>query len=114
VRITDLLTEINGRHGLPKFDDDKTWVDPVVGLGGRLQLTDRWETFAEGDISGFGVGSDITWDWAAGVGYQFELCGHASFFLRAGYRMLYQDYKDGGFEWDVTYKGPVVGPTTRF
>lgn len=42
VRITDLRTEINGRHGLPKFDDDKTWVDPIVGLGGRLEITDRW------------------------------------------------------------------------
>jgi hypothetical protein len=113
VRITDLRTEINGRHGLPKFDDDKTWVDPVVGLGGRLQLTDRWETFAEGDIGGFGVGSDLTWNWVAGIGYGFELFGHASF-VRAGYRMLYQDYKDGGFEWDVTYKGPTAGLTTRF
>ncbi len=113
VRITDLRTEINGRHGLPKFDDDKTWVDPVIGLQGRLELTERWEAFAEGDIGGFGVGSDITWSWVAGIGYGFELFGHHSF-VRAGYRMLYQDYKDGGFEWDVTYKGPIVGLTTRF
>ena len=77
VRITDLRTEINGRHGLPKFDDDKTWVDPVIGLQGRLELTERWEAFAEGDIGGFGVGSDITWDWVAGIGYGFELFGHA-------------------------------------
>ena len=35
VRVTELRTEINGRHGLPKFDDDKTWVDPIVGLQGR-------------------------------------------------------------------------------
>ena len=113
VRVTELRTEINGRHGLPKFDDDKTWVDPIVGLQGRLELTERWEAFAEGDIGGFGVGSDITWDWVAGIGYGFELFGHQSF-IRAGYRMLYQDYKDGDFEWDVTYKGPIVGLTTRF
>ena len=36
VRVTDMRTEINGRHGLPKFDDSKTWADPIVGLGGRL------------------------------------------------------------------------------
>lgn len=112
-RITNLRTEINGRRGLPKFDDDKTWVDPLVGLAGRLELTDRWETFAEGAVGGFGVGSDLTWDWSAGIGYGFELFGRQSF-LRAGYRMLYQDYEDGGFEWDVTYKGPMVGLTTRF
>ena len=113
VRLTYMRTEINGRHGLPKLDDSKTWADPIVGLGGRLQLTDRWETFAEGDIGGFGVGSDLTWSWAAGIGYGFELFGRPSF-VRAGYRVLYQDYKDGGFEWDVTYKGPIVGLTTRF
>src|SRR5215510_6974563 len=98
VRVTYMRTEINGRHGLPKFDDDKTWADPIVGLGGRLQVTQRWETFAEGDIGGFGVGSDLTWSWTAGIGYGFELFGRQSF-VRAGYRMLYQDYKDGGFEW---------------
>jgi hypothetical protein len=108
-----MRTEINGRRGLPKFDDSKTWADPLVGLGGRLQLTDRWEAFAEGDVGGFGVGSDLTWSWTAGIGYGFELFGRPTF-VRAGYRMLYQDYKDGGFEWDVTYHGPVVGLTTRF
>ena len=113
VHLTYRRTEINGRHGLPKFDDDETWEDPIVGLGGRLQLTDRWESFAEGDIGGFHVGSDIIWSWTAGIGYGFELFGRASF-IHAGYRMLYQDYKDGGFAWDVTYKGPVVGITIRF
>jgi hypothetical protein len=113
VRVTYMRTEINGRRGLPKFDDSKTWADPIVGLGGRLQLTEGWETFAEGDVGGFGVGSDLTWSWTAGVGYGFELFGRPSF-LRAGYRMFYQDYKDGGFEWDVTYQGPIVGLTTRF
>jgi hypothetical protein len=114
VRVTNLRTEINGRRGRPKVDDDKTWVDPVVGRQGRLELTGRWEAFAaEGDVGGFGAGSDLTWDWVAGVGYGFELFGPQSF-VRAGYRMLYQDHKDGGFEWDVTYEGPVVGLTTRF
>ena len=113
IRLTDLRTEINGRHGLPKLDEDKTWVDPLVGLAGRMEITDRWEALAEGDIGGFGVGSDITWDWFAGIGYGFQLLGHPSF-VRAGYRMLHQDYRDGDFEWDVTYKGPVVGVTTRF
>ena len=112
-RITDLRTEINGRHGLPKFDDSKTWIDPIIGLGTRLELSEHWEIFGDGGIGGFGVGSDLTWDWLLGAGYGFELFGRQSFF-RAGYRMLYQDYKDGNFEWDVTYQGPIVGVTTRF
>ena len=45
----------------------------MVGVGslyrllGRLELIEHWEVFAEGDIGGFDVGSDITWDWVAGV-----------------------------------------------
>ena len=38
-RVTYMRTEINGRHGLPKLDDSHTWVDPIVGLGGRLDAT---------------------------------------------------------------------------
>ncbi|HMR33989.1 MAG TPA: hypothetical protein PKA13_06065 [Geminicoccaceae bacterium] len=112
-RVVDLRLELNGRHRLPDNDESETWVDPVVGLHGRIELTDRWELLAEGDIGGFGVGSDISWSWLAAVGYRFEPLGHDTF-LRAGYRMLHIDYEDGGFEWDVTYKGPMVGLTMRF
>lgn len=112
-RVVDLRLELNGRHRLPDNDENETWVDPVVGLNGRIELTDRWELLAEGDIGGFGVGSDISWSWLAAIGYRFEPLGRDTF-LRAGYRMLHVDYEDGGFEWDVTYKGPLVGITMKF
>jgi opacity protein-like surface antigen len=76
-------------------------------------LTERWELFAGADIGGFGVGSNLTWQWLAGLGYRFELLGRKSF-LRAGWRMLDIDYTDGGFKWDVTYSGPILGMTVRF
>ncbi len=112
-RVVDLRLELNGRHGLPKTDESETWVDPLVGLQGRVELTDRWELLAEGDVGGFGVGSDLAWSWLAAVGYRFEPLGHDTF-LRAGYRMLHLDYESGGFKWDVTYKGPLVGLTMKF
>jgi hypothetical protein len=59
LRVTDLRAEINGRRGLPALDDVKTWVDPSVGLQGRIELPERWEAFAEGDIGGFHVASDL-------------------------------------------------------
>ena len=69
-----LVAEINGRHGLPKFDDDKTWFDPIVGLEGR----------ARGHRASGGVRRGRyrrlrrrlrphLGDWVAGVGYGFEL-----------------------------------------
>jgi hypothetical protein len=112
-RLVDLRLEVNGRHGLPKNDKSETWVDPIVGLGGRTQLTERLELFGSADIGGFGIGSDFTWQWIAGGGYRFDLLGRETFF-RAGWRMLSIDYEDGGFKWDVTYSGPILGLTMRF
>jgi hypothetical protein len=112
-RVVDLRLELNGRHRLPDNDESETWVDPIVGLQGRIELTDHWELLGEGDVGGFGVGSDISWSWLAAIGYRFEPLGRETF-LRAGYRMLHLDYEDGGFKWDVTYKGPLVGLTMRF
>lgn len=31
-----------------------------------------------------------------------------------GYRALSQDYADGGFRWDMTVHGPLLGLTPRF
>lgn len=112
-RVIDLRLELNGRQGLPKNDQSETWVDPVIGLEGETLLTERWELFGGGDIGGFGVGSDLTWQWFAGAGYRFDLLGNETF-LRAGWRMLAIDYDDDGFKWDVTYRGPMLGLTMRF
>lgn len=112
-RLVDLRLELNGRRRLQDRDTSETWVDPLIGLQGQTLLTERWELFAGADIGGFGVGSDLTWQWLAGAGYRFDLFGRESF-LRAGWRMLDIDYDDGGFKWDVTYSGPILGITVRF
>lgn len=112
-RLVDLRLELNGRRGLPKADETETWIDPIIGLGANAKLTRRWELFAEGDVGGFGVGSDLTWQTFGGLGYRFDWPGEGSH-LRAGYRLLSLDYEDGGFEWDVTYSGPFLGLTLLF
>lgn len=112
-RLVDLRLELNGRHSLNDTDKSETWVDPIIGLEGQGLLTERWELFAGADIGGFGVGSDLTWQWLAGAGYRFDLFGNETF-LRAGWRMLDIDYRNGGFKWNVTYSGPLVGLTMRF
>jgi hypothetical protein len=35
-------------------------------------------------------------------------------FAGAGYRALHWDYEDGGFAWDVTMHGPMLGAGVRF
>lgn len=34
--------------------------------------------------------------------------------VRAGYRVLHQDYRDGGFQWKVTQHGPIIGASIEF
>ncbi|CAH1657422.1 MULTISPECIES: hypothetical protein [unclassified Chelatococcus] len=93
------------------------WVDPFVGLRLYVDLDERWNIAAEGDVGGFSVGSDLSLNGQIYLGYRTELLGVPAN-LRVGYRALYQDYKTNNsperFAWDVTQHGPVVGVSLRF
>lgn len=61
-----------------------------------------------GDIGGFGVGSDFTWNVIGLIQWQpWKYAG-----ILAGYRVLDQDYEDGSglgrFKWDMRLHGPVL------
>ncbi|RYD22679.1 MAG: hypothetical protein EOP88_07155 [Verrucomicrobiaceae bacterium] len=89
---------------------DKTWVDPIVGLRFQSELSDRWFFRAVGDIGGFGSASDLTWQAMAGFGWWVSEGGS----LLAGYRGIGTDYSDGGFSYEVVAHGPVIGFEYRF
>ncbi len=42
-------------------DDQEVWVDPIIGLRGFMGVTDNVGLRAYGDIGGFGLASDITY-----------------------------------------------------
>lgn len=81
------------------------WIDPIIGLRFQQQLSSSFFFRAIGDIGGFGVSSDFTWQAMAAFGWQFSECG--SFLL--GYRAVDTDYEQGGFAWDVNAHGPILG-----
>jgi hypothetical protein len=111
-RYTYLRTELEVRGGRT-VDGSESWVDPLIGSRIGLDLTDRFAIIGEGNLGGFGVGADFTWNAQAYVGYQFSLFGRPTTLL-VGYRALYQDYHHRDFEWDVTMHGPVIGTAVRF
>jgi hypothetical protein len=94
-------------------DSSESGVDPLIGSRSGLELTDRFAIIGEGNLGGFEVGSDFTWNAQAYVGYRFSMFGRPTTLL-LGYRALYQDYHHNDFEWDVTMHGPVLGVATRF
>lgn len=90
--------------------DGSTWVDPMVGVRGRIDINPSWSLNGWGMIGGFGAGSDLTWDVLGGVGYQWNQW----LSLVAGYRALGVNYDNEGFVYDVVQHGPIFGAVFRF
>ena len=106
--------DVDGPLGLnPDADKHRDWVDPIIGASAGIDLSEHWVLTAEGDIGGFGVGSDFTWNAVGLISYQTSLFGIATQ-LAAGYRALSWDYDHDNFKWDVVMHGPVVGAIFRF
>ena len=104
----DLALETSGPvfpGGTYNLSDDKSWSDPVFGVRLIAPFSKKWSFFGYGDIGGFGVGSDITYQAIAGIRWQFSKVVSA----KLAYRYLYQDFKDDDFVWDMSYQGPLIG-----
>ncbi len=90
------------------------WVDPVIGLRVRHQFSPGRELQLRGDIGGFGVGSDFSWQLFGG--YAFELGEGWSGVI--GYRALSVDYSEdtsnGTRGIDLIQHGPVLGVNFRW
>lgn len=97
---------------LPRADPsgNDTWVDPVVGTIIRYSFTDELYASVLGDVGGFDVSSNITWQVYGGLGYTF-----ADWFAATlGYRYLVDDYQHGDFLLDVSVQGFLIGASFRF
>ena len=81
------------------------WVDPVVGLRAQADLCSRVFVRCNGDVGGFGAGSEFCWQAFAGLGYRIT----KSLNLGFGYRALGVDYSDGEFVIDTVTHGPLLG-----
>jgi hypothetical protein len=95
-------------------DQDKTWVDPLVGIIIRTPGERRLGFRVYGEIGGFGIGSKVEWQiWPTA---SIRLSDKAA--LDLGYRWLSMNYEDGEglekFGYDVLTQGPVAGFVFRF
>lgn len=116
-RLTNIATEIDVRHFVPGIGNpteqvtesaSKTWFDPILIARLKGNIKDKWLFQLRGDVGGFGLGSDLTWQLQAYAGYRFT----KSFQLTAGYRILSIDYDKGEdlerFVFNVDEFGPVI------
>ncbi len=112
-RIWSVDTDIDpqGGPGDPLFfSDGDTWVDPIVGVRARMDMNEKFYATGWGMVGGYGIGSDITWDVMAAVGY--EVTDRVA--IIGGYRALGVDYSDDDFLFDVVQHGPILGARIAF
>jgi hypothetical protein len=97
---------------------DITWVDPIVGLRLRHQFAPGSELTLSGDVGGFGVGSEFSWQAIGAYRFTFAKTNNVTWSGMLGYRALYVDYSKGAgdtlYVFDMLQHGPVAGLTARF
>lgn len=105
------ITPITGNVRTGKLTE--SWVDPVIGVVGRVPIGKDWSLEGYGDIGALG-GSDFTWMLQGRVNWQVS----RTIGLGLGYRALYQDYSTGSgtdyFLWKVTTQGPLLAANVSF
>jgi hypothetical protein len=112
-RYNSIDGEIRGPLGLnPSGTQD--WWDPIVGANVTLPLGQKFSFNVRGDIGGFGVNSDLTWQAFPSLNWQIsKMCS-----LNAGYRWVYTDYETGSgankFKYAMLTQGPQLGLTLHF
>jgi hypothetical protein len=108
----DVDVDVGPGAVLPGFSagQDETWVDPVIGIKTRYRFNRHWGLFGYGDIGGFGVSSKLTYPLMGTLVYEFN--EHIA--LHAGYRVFAVDFENGGFQFDATMYGPLIGLAFSF
>lgn len=89
---------------------DVWWVDPIIGLRAQVNFT-RWLFLAaQGDVGGFGAGSQIVWNIQATLGISFT----RNIFAELGYRYMYVDYDTDNLLYQMNSFGLFSGIGVKF
>jgi hypothetical protein len=104
-------TLANPLSGLPTYvGRSRSWLDPIIGLRGQYNFTEWLFAAAQGDVGGFGAGSQLTWNTQATLGVNFT----RNIALEAGYRYMFIDYNKDKFLYRVNMPGVFAGLIFKF
>jgi len=91
------------------------WFEPVVGVRGAVELSDRWTFAAKADFGGFGISGDHL-QWKVITGFDYRPWDQTS--IKLGWQFYGIDYStnrsDGKFAYDVFQTGPYLGMSYHF
>lgn len=115
-RLNYLVTDIEAeRNVLPEGSEElsghhsKTFYDPILITRLSYNIDNKWLFQFRGDLGGFGIGSDLTWQLQGYAGYRFSNL----FQLTAGYRILAIDYNKSAYEKQFIFNVNEFGPVIR-
>jgi hypothetical protein len=115
-RLNILQTEIEARRNVFPAGTEEvsgshnaTWIDPILITRLSADINDKWLFQFRGDIGGFGIGSDLTWQLQAYAGYRFTKV----FQITAGYRVLSIDYDKPANTEEFIFNTKEFGPNIR-
>jgi hypothetical protein len=104
---------IINRLGIPnnlRVSGETDWVDPVIGLAGKVRVWKPLSAWAKADFGGFGAASDFTWQAQGGVEIQMTRW----MWTDIGWRYLKFDYHSGGFTNETEFNGPYIETGINF
>jgi hypothetical protein len=87
-----------------------SWVDPIIGMKGRISLSRWFFINAYGDVGGFDAGSEFTWQALLGTGFQISRW----FAILAGYRALGYNFWQNQTNLNLISHGPYAGVNLTF
>jgi opacity protein-like surface antigen len=104
-RFFEMDLDVKRTGGQSERSRSEGWIDPL--LVARLEMPFATNCFGMllGDIGGFGVESDLTWQLTGVVGYSFT----EKFALLLGYRYIDYDYDQDGLVYNVATSGVSLG-----
>lgn len=89
-----------------------SWLDPVIGVNAEYLLSKdmKWAAWTKGDIGGFGVNSQMTWQLNAGVAYMLS----KNIPTTLGFKYVGVNYDNDGRNWTVNEYGFTLGIGYRY
>jgi hypothetical protein len=126
-----ILRELLGIPRSLRVSGSKDWVDPVVGMSGKVHIWKAVSLWAEGDVGGFDANSDSVFklgrvgrrpaivrgtgdDWSYQVQGGLEFQVTRWLWSDVGWRYLKYDYTSGGFTNKTELSGPFINTGINF
>lgn len=107
---TTIVATSNGAQRMSSYDN--SYLNPVIGVNAEYVLDQKakWVAWSKGDIGGFGVNSEMTWQLNAGFGYMLS----PQVPLTLGFKYIGINHDKNQFAWQVNEYGFTIGIGYRY